>query len=98
MHDPGQPAIATFSESVDDNGEFTVVIRGLQAESTLGPVEADIALRGIIRDADTMCGAADGTVREPLQVPLRGTTFGSVRITEDVTEAPANAIQDCPAE
>lgn len=94
--DPGDPAIAQFSEPVDDNGEFSVVVMGLMTDSALGPVEADIALAGIIVDADTLCGEAAGFVTSPLNLNLRGTTFGAVRIPADSTEEPEDAISACP--
>ena len=97
----GTPAVATFSEPVDENGEFTVVVRDLRAQSSLGEVAADVALRGIILDEDTWCGVAGGEVFDPIPVFLDGTTFGAVRLPGDfpqppVEEGPANAISACP--
>ena len=88
--------MATFTTVVDDDGEFVVVIRDLTAPSPLGDVVADIALRGIIVDTDTLCGAADGAVSAPLQVDLEGTTFGAVRIPNGSTEEPEDALDACP--
>lgn len=93
--DPGAPAAGVFSTEVDDGGLFEVVIIGLVAEGSL-TVEADVALLGQILDEDTFCGAADGAVFAPLALSLTGTTFGAVRIADDATEAPDNAIDACP--
>jgi hypothetical protein len=93
--DPGAPAAGVFSTEVDEGGLFEVVIIGLVAEGSL-TVEADVALLGQIVDEDTFCGAADGAVFAPLALSLTGTTFGAVRIADDATEAPDNAIDACP--
>lgn len=96
----GTTAVAIFSAPVDENGEFTVVVPGLTAESTLGPVSADVALRAKIVDGDTFCGIAAGSVTSPLTLDLAGTTFGSVRMdpgaTLPIETGPANAINRCP--
>ncbi len=94
---PLQPAIASFSTTVDDNGEFGLVICDLVTESSLGEVRADIALRGIIKDSDTMCGVGDGEAYSPLALPLDGATWGAIRIDDDAFEAPPNgSINVCP--
>lgn len=97
----GEAAVATFSEPVDENGEFTVIVRNLRAQSSLGEVAADVALRGIILDEDTWCGVAGGEVFDPIPVFLDGTTFGAVRLPDDfpappIETGPENAINACP--
>ncbi len=96
----GSTALAVFTAPVDENGVFEVTVIGLTADSTLGPVSADVALRAVILDEDTFCGVADGTVRSPLTLPLEGTTFGVVRLPDGFalpTEVgPENAIRACP--
>jgi len=89
--DPGAPAIAVFTESVNSNGEFVALVPGLRVPSRLGVVEADVALLGIIRDADFWCGAGAGQVFRPIAIDLDGTRFGAVRLPADFERVSTDA-------
>ncbi len=97
----GDTAVATFTTPVTEGGVFDVIVYGLTAESTIGDVLADVALRAVILDEDTWCGVADGAVSQPITVNLAGTTFGAVRVPDDFPpppyeEPPDFAINACP--
>ena len=92
---PGAPAAGVFTTTVDDDGVFDVVIEGLVAEGSV-TVEANVALRGQIQDADTFCGVATGEVFAPIPLSLEGTTFGAVRIADDATSPPETTLDMCP--
>lgn len=82
-------AIATDPEimPVSMTGEFTGAVRA-ETPGKTNPVSGtaltvDMTLRGIIRNADHFCGAADGQVVAPFTLDMNGSSFGAVRIPVD---------------
>jgi hypothetical protein len=85
------PAAATFSVPVDEDGVFRIAVRGLRAPSRLGEVNADVALTGIIDDADFFCGIGAGRTFTPLRLNLEGSTFGAIRVPDGFGQPPFEA-------
>lgn len=73
------PPITTFSALVDADGRFLIWLPGFSLDLGRQSVEADILLAGATLSADSFCGFAAGEVREPLALPLDGSTFGAIR-------------------
>lgn len=57
-------------------------------------IEADLALVGTIRSEDAWCGSVTGDVLSPIQVPLEGSYFASIRLA-DRSERPTNFPCEC---
>lgn len=93
---PDDPPVGAFCSQISQNGRFNASVPGLRAPSRLGDVDGDIALGGIILDADHLCAFGAGNIREPLRLPLDNTPVGFVRIPEDVWDQPEDAPSSCP--
>ncbi|TVR04363.1 MAG: hypothetical protein EA398_02325 [Deltaproteobacteria bacterium] len=93
---PEDPSVGAFCAQVSTSGRFNAVVEGIVAPSSLGEVNADIALSLVTVDADTFCGGAAGTVTTPLSLNLSGSTAGFVRMPDDFWGLPDNPIAGCP--
>ncbi len=90
------PPLATFSAEVDEDGYFEVWLPGLQLDSPLGAVDADILL-GAASVPDAICGAAAGAVRSPFMLDLAGSTFYAQPWVPG-SDIPADLPNACPEE
>jgi hypothetical protein len=73
----GSVALTTFSTAVTADGRFEIWMPQLQ----VGTVDASVLLVGATHDADSFCGAGAGRVHKPIDLDLKGTTFGAIRWT-----------------
>jgi hypothetical protein len=70
------------------------MVTGLANPITGSDILADIALEGTIQGLDGFCGTASGEVLSPVMLPLEGSTFGGMRLT-DRDERPLEFPVDC---
>jgi hypothetical protein len=104
----GQPAgdplppledIPVAADGTFDVTQLDATTPGEANPITCADIVADIQFIGCTKSADLICGDIDGMVKQPLMLPLTGSTFGAIKI-ETGARGDANLpepVAACPA-
>lgn len=92
----------TATSDLDDVGAFVLDFGEITVPGEANPIipgvpaTAEITLVGCTSTVDSTCGAVEGRVTSPAEVPLDGSSFGVVPVApeEDLTEV--EAVLGCP--
>lgn len=100
----GDPLPPVTDVPVAQDGTFEVMQADVTTPGDANPLTctdilADIQFIGCTKSEDLICGDVDGMVKQPLMLPLTGSTFGAIKI-ETGARGDANlpeVVASCPA-
>lgn len=90
--------------AIDQNCTFQAELIDATVPGKANPISGsdirgDIVVIGTVRSTDLYCGDIGGQLKEPLQIPLDGSTFAAQRIEPGtVGDALPEPLAECPAE
>jgi hypothetical protein len=95
-------ALDPITVVIDANGDFeadlgTLMVTGMANPLTGSDIVATLTISGTTLAPESFCGTADGDVLQPIQSPLAGSTFATIRLSED-PNAPLPSGADLPVD